>query len=194
MLELYSCQFAPSSQSGWMEDRAKCFHLSNSIVRTSRQDILPNRMRVRAGGSNRIACFQGCPRFCSVKGGILHADSFRAQSACVLFCYFLKTFHFCKILYGDLCARKGLALSSIPFVFFGLTYTHSYNTLLAQSQCWSLYRVKGAWRHPCLKSSSTRWPLVLDPFLLTLSILFLSSFFVARPLFKRLAHHSCLPV
>lgn len=32
-----------------MEDRAKCFHLSASIVRSSRKDILPGTTRDRAG-------------------------------------------------------------------------------------------------------------------------------------------------
>lgn len=57
VLELYSRPCALSSPTlwmdGWMEDRAKCFYLSASIVRSGRKDILPDTTRHSAGGKKK---------------------------------------------------------------------------------------------------------------------------------------------
>lgn len=45
VLKLYSCPCALvfHLRCGWMEDRAKCFYLSASILRSVRKDLLTNR-------------------------------------------------------------------------------------------------------------------------------------------------------
>lgn len=50
VLKLYSCPCALSftyAVDGWMEDRAKCFHLSASILRSVRKDLLDQQERER---------------------------------------------------------------------------------------------------------------------------------------------------
>lgn len=44
------CGWKDGWMVGWMEDRAKSFHLSASIVRSSRKDFLPDTIGDRAGG------------------------------------------------------------------------------------------------------------------------------------------------
>lgn len=75
---------------GWMEDRAKCFHFSASIARSTRKDILTDRTD-RVERSDRFHSFEGCLQCCSLKGTnrnfkrIPHVAIFRSESVFVLF-------------------------------------------------------------------------------------------------------------
>lgn len=75
---------------GWMEDRAKCFHFSASIARSTRKDILTDRTD-RVERSDRFHSFEGCLQCCSLKGTnrnfkqIPYVAIFRSESVFVLF-------------------------------------------------------------------------------------------------------------
>lgn len=98
VLKLYSCPCALSftyAVDGWMEDRAKCFHLSASILRSVRKDLLDQRERERESRkkSSRFHSFQGCLQCCSLRGAnetkvkrILRVDFFSDLSQRV-FCF-----------------------------------------------------------------------------------------------------------
>lgn len=84
-----------------MEDRAKCFHVSVSIVRSSRKDILTVRKRDGAGENKAI--FTVFSRVLTVLYSLMRAnqtqrkknvDVFRSESERDLFCYLLVTFEF----------------------------------------------------------------------------------------------------
>lgn len=82
-----------------MEDRAKCFHLSASIVRSSRKkDILTDRNERESREKRYISQFSRMLTVLQSQGSksnnkkrILHVDVFRSESVCVLFCYLLGT-------------------------------------------------------------------------------------------------------
>lgn len=104
VLELYSCPCALSRllRCGWMEDGAKCFHLSTSIVKSSRIDILTDRKKEERWSrkkSDRFHSFQGCLQCCSLREANQKKKKekeycmllFSDLSQHVLFCYLLVT-------------------------------------------------------------------------------------------------------
>lgn len=147
VLKLYSCPCALifHLRCGWMEDRAKCFYLSASILRSVRKDLLTNRKereRESRKKSSRFHSIQGCLQCCSLRG----ANETKVKRILRVEFYFFFPHIWVSVCFVLLLAGQVFSptllkrpvcyescSNSVLHTLLSLSHTHSYYGWLAHS-------------------------------------------------------------